>query len=75
MERSKHTVTMPVADYVELEQAVKFIGVQEITKEHNLYNTLKTALETKYRENVNNAIPNDLMDKFTFYVKIHEQKH
>jgi hypothetical protein len=69
MEKSKHTVTLPVADYVEMERAIPLVGVQEITKDHSLYPVIKSAMQAMYRNQSNQDAPHNMMDLFTFYVK------
>lgn len=69
MEISKHTVTIPAADYEELMKAKELIGLKLLTKDTPLYGAIKQAMEAEYMRQAYKGPSVDVMDLFDVYIK------
>lgn len=67
MDTTKHNITIPYEDYLVMKDIYeKSKGLMEITPENPMYNNIKMSFD-RYDNTFQTR--DNLMDKFTFYIK------
>ena len=67
MDTTKHNITIPYEDYLVMKDIYeKSKGLMEITPENTMYNNIKMSFD-RYDNTFHTR--DNLMDKFTFYIK------